>query len=163
MPCILLSHQRGLVTRKLIMSGLEIVGVILALYPIVIDLAKSYKAVRGSNGHELNRKMRVAFMNYQSTVSLLLASAVSQQELQRLVASQDPASHTHLQDPELEGKLLARLGSQRLEITMNFLTEMNTLLDQVNKELTKAQGTVGTRYPRMFRGGSTVISEDCGC
>jgi hypothetical protein len=47
------------------MSGLGIAGVILGIYPVVVHLAKTFKAMKGIKGDELNRKVEMAFMNYE--------------------------------------------------------------------------------------------------
>lgn len=88
------------------MSGMEILGVILGLYPVIADLAKMYKRMKGSNSNELNRTVVVTSAIYDATVRGLLASAVSQQEMRRLAPSRGPIDQKLWEDPVLQQKLL---------------------------------------------------------
>ncbi|KAK1836111.1 hypothetical protein QBC39DRAFT_430261 [Podospora conica] len=116
------------------MSGIEIVGAILALYPIAVDLAKGYKQMKW-NDSELHRVLLVASQLYDRTVKDLLTSAVSYGEMQRLVPSNGPINHRLWKDEGLQQKLQDRLGPHKFPLAMQHLTEMKTLLDQVQLEL----------------------------
>lgn len=125
------------------MSGIEIFGVILGLYPVIVELAQTYKRMRGSGSADLNRGVIVASAMYDDTVKKILESAVSQQEMQRLVPGQGPIDQPLWQEPALQRKLLARLGSEKLDLTIGYLSQMKTSLDQVKTELTNmCRGTV---------------------
>lgn len=128
------------------MSGIEIVGVILALYPIALDLAKGYRKMKW-NDLELHRALLVAGQLYDKTVKDLLTSAVSYEEMQRLVPSHGPVNHELWKDAGLQQKLRDRLGPHKFPLAMRHLTEMKTLLDQVRSELTSISRTkVSTSY-----------------
>lgn len=74
------------------MSGIDIVGVILTLYPIALDLAKGYRKIKW-NDFELYRAVLVTGQLYDKTAKDLLTSAVSYEEMQRLVPSHGPINH----------------------------------------------------------------------
>ena len=129
------------------MSGLEIISVILALYPVAVDLAKGYRKLKW-NDFELHRVLLVAGQLYDKTVKDLLMSAVSYGEMQRLVPSNGPINHELWKDDGLQQKLEDRLGPHRFPLAMHHLTEMKTLLDQVRSELTSISRTKASTSSR---------------
>jgi hypothetical protein len=117
------------------MSGLEVIGVVLGLYPIVISLANGYLHWKGSDA-ELHRALMVASTVFDNTVNHLLASTVSPQEVQRLPSSQREIDQTIWKDPVLQQTLRDRIGEQKLSLALVHLSEIKTLLVRVKTELT---------------------------
>ncbi|KAK3374505.1 hypothetical protein B0T24DRAFT_626750 [Lasiosphaeria ovina] len=118
------------------MSGLEILGVILGLYPVIAELAKKYRQMKGTDSRELDRTVDVTSAIYDATVRGLLASAVSPQEMHRLAPTHGPIDQNLWEDSNLQQKLLTRLGQQKFDLTIDYLTQMKKLLDHVKLELT---------------------------
>jgi hypothetical protein len=131
--------------RPFAMSGLELLGALLGLYPIIVDLANTYKEMKGTGSAELSRDIMVAETVYNQTCIGILQSAVSPEELRRLAPGQGRGTidQTLWAAPEIQEKLLARLGPSRSALTLELLTNMCSLLEQVNTELTNmCRGTV---------------------
>lgn len=117
------------------MSGLEVIGVVLALYPVVVSLAKGYQQLKGSDT-ELHRVLMVASTVFDNTVNHLLASTVSPQEVQRLVPNQRDVDQSFWKDPVLQQTLCDRIGKQKLGLALDHLSQIKTLLVQAKTELT---------------------------
>jgi hypothetical protein len=127
------------------MSGVEVIGIILALYPVVVDLAKTYKNIKGSGSSELNRAIFVTETIYVQTCRGLLESALSQEEVQRLMSGKSGGrvDQTSWADVRLHEKLRARLGDEKLSVALDFLIEMRSSLDEVKTKLANmCRGTV---------------------
>jgi hypothetical protein len=119
------------------MSGLEVLGVLLGLYPLVVHLAKGYKLMKGSGGDsELRRNLIVASTRFENTVKGLLESClISYRELQRLAPSNGQVDQALWKDPTLQQKLRNRIGEEKLDVALDHLLQIKTLLDQVKEEL----------------------------
>ncbi|KAK4224667.1 hypothetical protein QBC38DRAFT_12100 [Podospora fimiseda] len=130
------------------MSGLEIFGAVLGLYPILVTLAITYKKMRGNDPEAslLVRKMKYVEMFYDQTCWALLESAVSHQEARRLLrgSSQGQIDHSLWKDPTLQKKLATRLGEVKHAWVKEVLVDMNASLEKVKTDLTNmCRGTEG--------------------
>jgi len=117
------------------MSGLEVLGVLLGLYPLVVHLAKGYKLMKGGGGDsELHRNLIVAYTRFENTVKGLLEScSIPYRELQQLSSRQ--ADQELWKDPILQQKLRNRIGEEKLDVALDHLLQIRTLLEQVKEEL----------------------------
>lgn len=123
------------------MSGIEVLGIILGLMPVVDRLAKQCGKMGGSE--EISRNIRVEDAIYNHTCKCLLRSAVSKEEVRRLVPSQGQIDQGIWECPELQQKLLDRLGPGKVKLVLELLTDMRALLQQMEADLTNLyRGTV---------------------
>jgi len=121
------------------MSGAEIVGVVLGLWPIVITLAETYKNMKGTGSGALSSQVLIARTVYDQTMRALLSSVVSDQELGQLLDLL-PASRAGQGQPtwateELRAKLSAKIGEEKLSVVFDRLGDMESCLDKVKREL----------------------------
>ena len=118
------------------MSGFECVGLILAIYPVIGTTINAYKAVKSGNTRtaSLTKWLNTEQSLFALFVHKLLAPNVSEAEL---VILQDPkcSSIELWKDPDLQEKLMDRLGSYIAEIVIETLEEVNELLRSLQHEL----------------------------
>ncbi|KAK0732234.1 hypothetical protein B0H67DRAFT_640528 [Lasiosphaeris hirsuta] len=129
------------------MSGIEVLGVVLGLIPVVARLAKQYEMMSGSG--DLSRNIRVEDAMYDQTCRGLLRSAVSAEELRRLTPSRGHIDQGLWESPELRQKLLDRLGLVKMKLTLELLTEMRALLQRMKADLTNLCRGTAVSNPGM--------------
>ncbi|KAK4167893.1 hypothetical protein QBC43DRAFT_310437 [Cladorrhinum sp. PSN259] len=122
------------------MSGVEAMGLILGLYPIVLDLTKTYTATRANGLSSLRRSLTVLEALYLQTCTGLLQSALPPREVRSLLHTGGPGnkdqSGSLWKDPTLHKRLETRLGPEKLSAALELLNEIRSSLDQVKTELT---------------------------
>ncbi|KAK3336257.1 hypothetical protein B0T19DRAFT_437040 [Cercophora scortea] len=121
------------------MSGIEVMGVILALYPAVIDLCKAYRGTRGNASKSLERKVVLASTMYEQTLrGILLSGGISAGEMQPLFAVGNVATNQALWvSLGIDDKLRHCYGAQRLSDILGYLSDMEDALGRVRAELTR--------------------------
>ncbi|KAK0726355.1 hypothetical protein B0T21DRAFT_371424 [Apiosordaria backusii] len=140
------------------MSGIELIGVVLSLYPIVISLAKKYSDLKGSNAADLSTKVVVVSQIYEGIIKRILESALPYQQVRLLVPSDGLVDQTLWQDPILKESLRVRIGEVKLKVSLEYLEKIRMLLDQVRTELdnlcpgTDVLGRVMTRIKTIRAG-----------
>jgi len=119
------------------MSGAEIVGVIVGLWPIAVDLAKAYQEMSGGSS-ALSTQVLVARTVYDQTVKALLSSVMLDEEIKRLVQLPTPGEgreRTPWDDTALAAKVRAGLGSETWDAVVDILGEMKKYLDKIITDL----------------------------
>ncbi|KAK4166347.1 hypothetical protein QBC43DRAFT_16486 [Cladorrhinum sp. PSN259] len=115
------------------MAGLEIMGLILGVYPILATLARS---CRGAETSSLERDVQVMEVVYDQTCRCLLESVLSSQQVQNLLPKDNiPINQSLWKDPSLKKKLLDQLGPKKHGLVIDILTQIKKLLDEVASEL----------------------------
>ena len=121
------------------MSGFEIVGLVLAIYPVIGTAIQTYKTVKSGSSRvaSLAKWLRVEQSLFGKFVHDLLAPNVSEAEL---VILKDPkSSNIELwKNPTLQTKLEHRLGSEIAEVVIETLQEVNQLLRSLHDELSSS-------------------------
>ncbi|KAH8746033.1 hypothetical protein BGZ57DRAFT_936044 [Hyaloscypha finlandica] len=118
------------------MSGFEVVGLLLGLYPIVVDAVNVYKATKtGRAATSLIRKLKIEEVIYHQFVYKLLASNVQGDDMYRLDLNKEPPDLSRWQAVALNQKLRIRLPSETADLVLEILREMETLLKDLNAEL----------------------------
>ena len=125
------------------MSGIEVIGVILGLYPVIIKALDVYKATRGGKGaSSLERNLRTEEIIFGEFVHKLVAPNVSETELVRLKVSAPP-DLALWENKTLQANMRARLGTDKADNVVEILGEIQDLLETLHKELApSARGVV---------------------
>ncbi|KAH8820808.1 hypothetical protein F5884DRAFT_61394 [Xylogone sp. PMI_703] len=117
------------------MSGFEAIGLVLAVWPLVVNGFSLYKTAKGGLGMELlvNRvKMEEAI--YEDFVRHLLAADVSETELCQLSDKEKPDLKLWRSEV-LHAKLRERLGENRSQIVLTTCREMKRILTDLRNQL----------------------------
>ena len=118
------------------MSGFEIVGLVLAVYPLIGTAIQAYKTAKTgrSRASSLALWLRIEQSLFRQFVHKLLAPNVSEAEL---VLLQDPTSSNLIlwKDPSLHTKLANRLGLEISGTIIETLHEVHVLLSSLQNEL----------------------------
>ncbi|RFU32311.1 hypothetical protein B7463_g4031, partial [Scytalidium lignicola] len=117
------------------MSGFEAIGLVLAVWPLVVNGFALYKTAKGGLGMELlvNRvKMEEAI--YEDFVCHLLAADVSEAELIQLSDKEKP-DLLMWKNETLHVKLRERLGEKKSQIVLTTCREMNRILTDLRSQL----------------------------
>ncbi|KAE9378877.1 hypothetical protein N431DRAFT_478013 [Stipitochalara longipes BDJ] len=118
------------------MSGFEVVGLLLGLYPLVVDAVNVYKATKtGRAATSLIRKLRVEEVVYHQFVYKLLAPNVPGTDIYRLYLNQELPDVGLWQEVALNQKLRIRLGAEKADIILDILREIESLLRDLNTYL----------------------------
>lgn len=120
------------------MIGIEIAAFILGVYPVLIDTVRAYKAAKSSHSiDQLERKLRAEASIYKTFVTNLLACASRQED--NLEA---------LRDEIFQNQLKESLGSDRVELILLDLVEMEKLLEALKTEISNVnRSSVGAPVP----------------
>ena len=116
------------------MSGFEIVGVILGVYPLVASALTCYKATRGGKGAaSLSLSLKIESIIFDEFVYKLLApNAFQDEQVRRKVTS---SSDLDLwKDPLLQEHIKSRLGSRKAEVVVEILEQIKALLSSLELE-----------------------------
>ena len=117
------------------MSGFEVIGVIFAVYPCIMDALALYKDTKAGKGAaSLSRNLKTESIIFGDFIYHLLAPSVSDDEYARL---KDPKSPNLglWENSKLQSHLRTRLGSERAELVVEILQEMKTILSSLEHEL----------------------------
>ncbi|KAK0663013.1 hypothetical protein QBC41DRAFT_26787 [Cercophora samala] len=116
------------------MSGLEVIGVVLGLWPIIATLTRQYKDFKGANPDELKRDVQITSYIYGNLIKDILLSALPRDQVQGLMASNDPHNKALWERSDIQQKLRNRL-DDRFDLTIQCVNDMRVLLGQVKAEL----------------------------
>ncbi|KAL9598500.1 MAG: hypothetical protein Q9219_004473 [cf. Caloplaca sp. 3 TL-2023] len=131
------------------MSGLEVVGVILGAYPLILSALDAYKATRGGKGAlSLIRNLKTEEIIFGEFVHNLVGSNVSEGGLAHITATTSQ-SHALWDSDTFKADLRTRLGSDKADNVIEILLEIRGLLDSVQQEL--ASSDRGVEVLRRFR------------
>lgn len=115
------------------MSGFEIVGVVLAVWPLVINGIQLYKSCRAGQGWGLLlTEFKTEGIIYTEFVCHLLASDVSEADLRQLTTRSKP-NQGLWRDKKLNDGLKERLGVDKSDVVISTLEEMDKLLTSLTR------------------------------
>lgn len=115
------------------MSGFEVVGLVLAIYPLVINGIQFYKACKSGQGWGLLlQEYKTEQIIYTEFVYHLLASDISEADLRQLTTRKKP-NQGLWRDKKLNDGLQERLGKDKSEVVISTLEEMDKLLISITK------------------------------
>ncbi|ETI22748.1 hypothetical protein G647_06824 [Cladophialophora carrionii CBS 160.54] len=117
------------------MSGFEVVGLILALYPVVADAVAYYRGVRsGDIIHDLVEEVRAERVIFSHSIQHLCLSQVSGTDVVGVV---DPQSEIFAlwQQSSFLNKLLASHAAEATTAILETLKSIHSELQQVHREL----------------------------
>jgi len=133
------------------MSGFEVIGVVLGVWPLVMNAVALYKATKGIRGADLLRtQLDTEEFIFRQFVYDLLSSDVAEADLVKLSDRNKP-NPVLWRDKALHSKLEARLGPDRSRIVLSSLAEMDKLLAGLRDKLA-IHGTdpVGYLFPPQY-------------
>jgi hypothetical protein len=133
------------------MSGFEAIGLVLGVWPLVINGLQLYKAAKNGQGWDpLCDEFRVEELIYIDCVRHLLAADVSEGDLLQLTTRDKPSKHLW-KDPALQKSLEKRLGPERTTIVLKTLPEMKTILSSLAEKFTVHENTVESSHSKISR------------
>jgi len=117
------------------MSGFEVIGVVLGVWPVVLNCLTMYKATKDGRGYGLLlNELRVEEIIYREFVQHLLQADVPEADLVQLTDRK--RSNVDLwNDPTLHFSLERRLGPEKSRIVRETLVEMDKLLASLGEKL----------------------------
>jgi hypothetical protein len=136
------------------MSGFEVIGLVLGLYPIVVD---AYRKSKGEGIEKAIRRLETEHLLFDDFVSRLLGPDLQLEEgqLLRLKTSKDPA---FWKENNLRAKLEHRYGFVRTKNIISFINDLNKLLQDIGKELPGAARSFVRSISTKSVGGSANIA-----
>jgi hypothetical protein len=145
------------------MSGWEVIGLVLALYPIVETAVRVYGGAKPSRtASSLTRRLKTEALIYDQFVRNLLEPVVSASVIERLLNRSLAGPPEKWHDEELHKELLERLGPIKSSHLLDLLLDMNKRLKTLEIELTNiSRGTVSTPVHSQLH-NSVLISSKLG-
>jgi hypothetical protein len=121
------------------MSGFEVIGLVLGLWPLVEDALRLYKAVKNSAGWNLlDQELRTEKIIYIEFVGYLLTPDLLDGDSLELI-NQKAANFARWEDKELHSRLAERLGVEKSSLVLTTVQEMERLLVDLNERLTRKE------------------------
>jgi hypothetical protein len=136
------------------MSGFEVIGVLLGVWPVIVNGLTMYKASKDGRGYGLLlNELRAEEFVYREFVQHLLQADVPEADLVRLTDSK--RSNMDLwKDRKLHFSLERRLGREKSHIVLETLAQMDPLLVSLGEKLC---GTDDVRFLSNITGTSPPI------
>src|SRR5271168_547659 len=117
------------------MSGFEVIGVLLGVWPVVLNGLTMYKATKDGRGYGLLlNELRVEEIVYREFVQYLLQADVPEADLVQLTDKKRPNVGLW-NDRKLHFSLERRLGPEKSRIVRETLAEMDKLLVSLGEKL----------------------------
>lgn len=134
------------------MSGFEVAGLILGLYPLLVAALAVYnETVSGKGARRLVRNLKTEQAIFNNFIHHLLAPPIiTEAESARLTDPTGPDLELW-KDTKLQKKLEARLGCENASIVVDILREINELLHWLREELKFSDRGMVTNPPRRAR------------
>lgn len=131
-------------------GGIEVVGIVLALYPIVIDAWQAYKAAKtGVDVLPLITRFRTEHIIFEEFVGHLLGSSISEKEKAQLIKTSprqrggnEEAGGSCWQNPEVQADLKMRLGYSKMRNILAIIAHIHSLLEIMYTELSPTRPLV---------------------
>jgi hypothetical protein len=119
------------------MSGIEVVGVVLGLYPVVLTALSAYRDSRSDSSQlakKLTRNLRIERMIYESIVFRLLSQGVSESQARELLAQPNPdISGTLWHETDLRDAINDRLEkTSSTDVALSVVRDIEELLRSVD-------------------------------
>lgn len=117
------------------MSGFEVLGLILGVYPVIGNILNVYRATkRGNVPKRFLRSLEIEQVIFSEFVHNLLASELSETDL-ALLRDGDPSDLDIWKNKDLLSKVGRRLGPKTSELVLSTLQDINELLKALRKEI----------------------------
>jgi hypothetical protein len=116
------------------MSGFEVIGVVLGVWPVVMNAVALYKATKGVRAKWLRTQLDTEEFIFRQFVYDLLPSDVAEADLVQLSDRNRPNPGLW-RDNALHSKLETNLGPDRSRIVLSSLVEMEKLLTSLRDKL----------------------------
>jgi hypothetical protein len=121
------------------MSGFEVIGLVLGVWPLVVNALSVYKDVKNGSGWEvLLQEFRTERIIYLEFVGNLLAPDLLDGDALELIG-QKTATFARWDDIELHSRLEERLGAEKSNLVRTTVQEMERLLANLNERLTREE------------------------
>jgi hypothetical protein len=121
------------------MSGFEVIGVVLGVWPLVVDALKLYKTLKNSPTWDLLfREFQTEKIIYVEFVGHLLAPDLLDGDFLELI-NQKSANFARWENKELHSRLAERLGPEKSRLVLTTVQEMDRLLCDLNEKLTRKE------------------------
>lgn len=117
------------------MSGFEVIGVVLGVWPVVVNALTLYKATKDGRGYGLLlNELKTEEVVYREFVKLLLQADVPEADLVQLTDRK--RSNVGLwKDRGLHFSLERRIGHEKSKLVLATLVEMDKLLVSLSEKL----------------------------
>ncbi len=134
-------------------SGIEVVGIVLALYPIVVDAWQAYKAAKsGIEVAQLIQRLETEQIVFDEFVDRLVGSSISKTE-RASFNTQNPRQRGERgevvgcwQNQELQADLKTRLGYSKMRNILDIIANIHKLLDTMRTELPPTHPLVSSAF-----------------
>jgi hypothetical protein len=121
------------------MSGFEVIGVVLAMWPLVVNGIEGYKMAKSGQGWGLLYiQFRTERWIYVDCIRHLLASELSEAEIAQLTGGDKPNTPL-LQDAAVQRALSGKLGSEKSQLVLEIIQDMDILLTSLSEKMQKHQ------------------------
>lgn len=120
------------------MSGaFEIVGLVLALYPVVVQawLATNKAVKSGVDVSHMVQRLKTEQIIFNEFVQHLVGSSVSEAERARINSTSPRQENGCWSDPELQADLRRRLGFEKMQNILTIVDNIHRLLESIREEL----------------------------
>lgn len=119
------------------MTGFEVVGLVLALYPLVVHaLRATNKAVKsGVDVSHMVQRLKTEQIIYNEFVQHLVGSSVSEAERARINSTSPRQEDGCWGDPELQADLKMRLGWEKMQNILTIVENIHKLLESIREEI----------------------------
>jgi hypothetical protein len=133
------------------MLGFEIIGVVLGVWPVVMNTVALYKAAKDGRGNDLLiHRLDTEELIFRDFVRHLLASEVSEADLIKLSDRNKPNVDLW-KDKTLHYNLEMRLGNDKSKVVLKTIEEMDKLLENLKEKLASNNvDTVGCHSPFLL-------------
>lgn len=129
------------------MSGIEAIGLVLAIYPVVIDGLKLYKAAASGQGIGILIDDLISEeLRYNQFLGHLFGEDFVESEQRRVKGGTALCSST---TPRQHANLERRLGKRKADLVFSTLEDMKHVLDSLQRDIGKAASVneLVRRYP----------------
>lgn len=117
------------------MSGFEVIGVVLGVWPVVVNALALFKATKDGRGYGLLlNEFKTEETVYREFVRQLLQADVPGADVIQLIDRKRPNVGLW-KDRSLHFSLERRLGVEKTKVVLNILDEMNNILTALMEKL----------------------------
>lgn len=120
------------------MSGFEVIGVVLGVWPLVVNALMLYKAVKNSAWDLLLQELQTEKIIYVEFVRHLLTPDLLDGDSLEFI-DQKTENFAGWEDKELHSRLAERLGVEKSTLVLTTVQEMEKLLGDLNESLTRKE------------------------
>jgi hypothetical protein len=119
------------------MSGLEVAGLILGIYPLLTSAVQVFQTTKnGRSAGILLRDLATERVIFEEFVQQLVTPNVSAAERHMLLEQSVPGTGPWL-DSSINRKIFARLGTEKTEIVLDLLKDIDSILKHIKNEISE--------------------------